>query len=173
MTKLIGVKSCHYFCSFFSPISLQLYLCIHPGSTVSYSSRDVWLCLILTPASPRSPSIIVSPDFPTPNCPTVLACHCPHSPTKSDPWWDYVRLFLVEMKHFPSWSLYRSVGIDFQWRAAIWFKSSSRMRCTSRSAPVWESKRLVPMASILEAVKVSVRGTCETELRHSCWYLDY
>mmetsp|Transcript_1953 Transcript_1953/g.2882 ORF Transcript_1953/g.2882 Transcript_1953/m.2882 type:complete len:200 (-) Transcript_1953:63-662(-) len=33
-------------------------------------------------------------------------------------------------------------------KPSIWFSSSSRMRCTSRSAPVWASKRLVAMASI-------------------------
>mmetsp|Transcript_10619 Transcript_10619/g.21017 ORF Transcript_10619/g.21017 Transcript_10619/m.21017 type:complete len:273 (-) Transcript_10619:315-1133(-) len=31
---------------------------------------------------------------------------------------------------------------------SIWLSSSSRMRCTSRSAPVWASKRFVAMASI-------------------------
>mmetsp|Transcript_11076 Transcript_11076/g.27869 ORF Transcript_11076/g.27869 Transcript_11076/m.27869 type:complete len:215 (-) Transcript_11076:550-1194(-) len=33
-------------------------------------------------------------------------------------------------------------------KPSIWLSSSSRIRCTSRSAPVCESKRLVPIASI-------------------------
>mmetsp|Transcript_9934 Transcript_9934/g.25746 ORF Transcript_9934/g.25746 Transcript_9934/m.25746 type:complete len:273 (+) Transcript_9934:197-1015(+) len=33
-------------------------------------------------------------------------------------------------------------------KPSIWLRSSRRMRCTSRSAPVWASKRLVAMASI-------------------------
>mmetsp|Transcript_39317 Transcript_39317/g.98426 ORF Transcript_39317/g.98426 Transcript_39317/m.98426 type:complete len:264 (-) Transcript_39317:317-1108(-) len=33
-------------------------------------------------------------------------------------------------------------------KPSIWLSSSSRMRCTSLSAPVWASKRLVAMASI-------------------------
>mmetsp|Transcript_95386 Transcript_95386/g.267164 ORF Transcript_95386/g.267164 Transcript_95386/m.267164 type:complete len:234 (+) Transcript_95386:309-1010(+) len=33
-------------------------------------------------------------------------------------------------------------------KPSIWLSNSRRMRWTSRSAPVWESKRLVPIASI-------------------------
>ena len=40
---------------------------------------------------------------------------------------------------------------------SIWFNNSSRIRCTSLSAPVCESKRLVPMASIWDT-KQTRRG---------------
>ncbi|PHH84284.1 hypothetical protein CDD83_2200 [Cordyceps sp. RAO-2017] len=41
-----------------------------------------------------------------------------------------------------------TLTLDVWSKPSIWLSSSSRMRCTSRSAPVWASKRFVAMASI-------------------------